>query len=497
MLRHLREATPSDVVVDAGLIQAIYPVHPATLELLEEVRDRFSQARGIVDFTVTRLAGDLTRHAEPLLDRPLGEFLTADAIVDHYQELLQVQPEFLPLAERLFPYYERQLPALFEKPARRRLAERVLKALALVYLSRSRHDVSSAELVCWLGLTAARVAPERNVAIVDKLLDELARRGRYVARHQGRYRLDLEDRSADELARLMQRELADLQDQGEGLFPQLLPLLRGERFGLLRQPTDRWLPRHVVWHHHRRAYHVCLTNDDPPPHPEGALLCVRLPWGRAEPARCPTLIPSRLEPSAALREAVALARILERPLEDAMTAHARRELSQRLDSLEEQLLAAFHAPRRFGPDGAPAMDGPAHRPARSLETWLTEEARWLMRATYPAFERFAPTDGPLPEEALRAFVRFVEEADVEAPAEDELVSRVRDGYLVPMQLLKPHGLGYRLPAALERHDRYWKEVGEHPVWRWTARPGSRASTRWPSSPPTPTPKPVGSLRPRP
>ena len=47
--------------MDYGLFCEIYPIHPATLELLEEVRDRFSQARGIVDFALTQLLGNEAR----------------------------------------------------------------------------------------------------------------------------------------------------------------------------------------------------------------------------------------------------------------------------------------------------------------------------------------------------------------------------------------------------------------------------------------------------
>jgi len=58
--RELRAAHP-DAGIDGQTLQSVYPLHPATLEMLEEVRERFSQARGIVDFTVTRLRA--TPHA--------------------------------------------------------------------------------------------------------------------------------------------------------------------------------------------------------------------------------------------------------------------------------------------------------------------------------------------------------------------------------------------------------------------------------------------------
>ena len=76
LIRELGEAYPPSAL-DFDSLRAIYPMHPNTLELLEEVRDRFSQARGIVDFTVTRLHGEPARDVPGFLDRPFGELLTA------------------------------------------------------------------------------------------------------------------------------------------------------------------------------------------------------------------------------------------------------------------------------------------------------------------------------------------------------------------------------------------------------------------------------------
>ena len=56
-------------------------------ELLEEVRDRFSQARGVIDFTLTRLLGNPAKGTEPFLDEPWGHLLSPDLIIDHFADL--------------------------------------------------------------------------------------------------------------------------------------------------------------------------------------------------------------------------------------------------------------------------------------------------------------------------------------------------------------------------------------------------------------------------
>src|SRR5439155_24385263 len=39
--------------------------------------------------------------------------------------------------------------------------------------------------------------------------------------------------------------------------------------------------------------------------------------------------------------------------------------------------------------------------------WLNTYGEWLLRQTYPLFERFAPGFEPLPKEAYRQFMKFV------------------------------------------------------------------------------------------
>jgi len=94
-----------DSMVNYAEFCEIYPLHPVTLELLEEVRDRFSQARGIIDFVLTQLLGNEARGIAPFLDKPWGHLLTPDTIVDHFADLFEVQQEFLPIAQKVLPYF--------------------------------------------------------------------------------------------------------------------------------------------------------------------------------------------------------------------------------------------------------------------------------------------------------------------------------------------------------------------------------------------------------
>ena len=149
LAREIQQALPG-AAIDFAALEELYPLHPATLELLEEVRDHFSQTRGVVDFVLTRLGGDTARGVEPFVDRRWGELLTPDAIFDHFADLFEVQPEFCEIAQSVLAHYRRHMAELFGADAAMHLAWRLLKLLVLVQVSRQREGMSAAEASSWL-----------------------------------------------------------------------------------------------------------------------------------------------------------------------------------------------------------------------------------------------------------------------------------------------------------------------------------------------------------
>jgi len=452
LARHLASAVP-DAPVPFDQLCRIYPLHPATLELLDEVRDRFSQTRGVVDFVCTQLGGHPQREVAPFLDREWGELVTPDAIVDHFEDVLQLQPEFLPIAQRLLPWYERHLPELFDKPGQRRLAERLLRLLVVVHLSPSRDGMDADEASGWLLFAATRIDPTRNRAIVERVLQRLAREGRYVRQVRGRFALDLQDDGAAVLDRLLQRELAELPGP-DALFEQLGRTLgRGGRndFNPLAAPRDRWQPRTVKWSFHDRDYAVFVGNGEPPP-ADGPALCVRLPWGDAPPADgCHTVRPKPAEMTPALRELAALVRLRERPLNPEVARLLASRVEQRLPLFAMQLRQSYAEAALVRPDRAGERGLPLG-PTDGLEPWFDAHALWMLRRQYPAFEKHGPGHGPLPREAYREFVRHAMREDVGAARAPRWVQTIREAYLVPMRLLSRQGNRYTVPARLDRND---------------------------------------------
>ncbi|MEW6367841.1 MAG: DUF6079 family protein [Acidobacteriota bacterium] len=451
LLSRLRAAMPGNVKVDLQALASTYPLHPATLDLLAEVRDRFSQARGVVDFVVTQLRGDPARRSAPFLDKPWGSLLTPDFIVDHFQDTLETQPEFLPLAQRLFPYYRIHIAEIFSTEPQRTLAWRVIKLLMLAHMSPSRDGFSAAEAASLLLATVALTDPAKNVKVVENILRSLVQKGRYVQQQGDAYSLNLEDRGEEDLEKMLQREIAELQGRGEIVFEGIIPFLGETGFNPFALARDEWQPRMIRWHFHDRTIQVYF-GDGQPPAREGPALCIRLPWGEAEPAPgCYTLIPERMEIGEELVELAAMARLRGKVAGGDVASRLERRMSPRLALFRSRLSSVYLEARVAGPAGEP--EGPLRiDTSGSAQSWLAKYGQYVLRRYYPAFERFAPGYGPLANEAYRRFMRWSAQHDPGEYEADEFVKLIREAYLAPMGLLQRKGRNYALPAHLERNE---------------------------------------------
>ncbi|HVS62293.1 MAG TPA: DUF6079 family protein [Thermoanaerobaculia bacterium] len=442
------------VEIDRLALSRLYPLHPATLELLDEVRDRFSQARGIVDFVTTQLGGDEARGVAPFLDQPWGALLTPERIVDHFEDLLRVQPEFLDIAQQVLPYWEKRLPELFQPEAQRALARRLVSLLVLVHLSAAREEVSAREAASWLVLGASRLDPERDVKVIAGVLDRMAQEGRFVRQRGGRYRLELEDAGGALFERLFERELKELAERGDELFEELVAdLARGEGFEPFELERGSWQQRAVRWHFHDRQVRVALA-DDPPGEVSGSAelsVLLRVPWGeqRPEPGRF-TFVPARLEPSPAHRELAALERLRSRPWNPETAQRLERRLEERRTLLRSQIEQAYRDGRLFD-ERAESMIPPRLPERLTLGTFVDAVAIACLQRVYPGFERTAPSYGPLSREHRRRYLRHALGEHPEAVLDDEAVRLVHEAYLAPMGLVTRAGRGHRLSARLDRN----------------------------------------------
>ena len=421
------------------------------MELLEEVRDRFSQARGFIDFVLTQLLGNPARGIPPFLEEPWGRLLGPDRIVDHFADLFEVQPEFLPIAQKLFPYFRKRIPDCFENKVQQELAWRLLKLLVLVHLSPVRKRLDAQEAVQWLLVKVSTLQPEKNLDVVRRVLDTLTREGAYLKKDASHYRLDLEDDSQQILEQLLAKAVAELQGRGDALFESLIPCLDREEFNPFVLPRDRWQSRKVLWHFHEREIQVWLGGGVTEG-PEGLGLQIGLPWGPPpESLNGYRVVPKPIELTQEILELAALLQLKSRPLPPKILERIGERIASRRVWFCRLVQAAYLEASLVLPLGQ-VVASPLGRQPRPLQAWLNGLGEWMLRQTYPMFERFAPAHGPLPREAYRQFMQFANEDDWARGQAPEFVQLIQEAYLAPMGLLQRRGSEYVAHSRLDQHE---------------------------------------------
>ena len=445
-----REIYPASSM-DYAELSEVYPIHPATMQLLEEVRDRFSQARGIIDFALTRLLGNDARGIEPFLDQPWGRMITPDLIVDHFSDLFEIQPEFLPIAQKLLPYFRKQIPVLYENKSQQELAWRILKLLILVHLSPRRSSLSPEEAAQWLLLSVSKIEPARNYEVIKKMLDAMVANGAFLKRKGSRYMLDLEDDGKENWDHLVAKAIEELKGQGDALFESLLPLLRQGDFDLFALPRDRWHIRKIQWFFHERDVNVYFGAGLAPEQSEPALQ-VGLPWGPpAGDSRCYRVLPAHFEITPDILELAALCRLKERVLPSKLMSKVDERIAARSSWLCSLFRSAYSDAAIFDAHGARLT--PLQNPVQAgYARWINNYCEWVLRQTYPAFESLAPSHGPLSREAYRQFMKYAVESDLCSEDAPEAVKLIREAYLVPMGLMQRRGTSYIFNMKLENHE---------------------------------------------
>jgi hypothetical protein len=172
--------------VSVDRLARCYPLHPATLSVLEGLRFLFSQQRGVVDFICRQLRGDASAGIAPWQQRGYLELLTPDRVYDHFRPRLHERIETRRLAETVVPYYERAVEELFDEPADRVLGLRAVKLLCLLAASPVERPRSAPELADLLLTRLSALDPSANVSYLERaVLAPLVARGAYVVDRQG------------------------------------------------------------------------------------------------------------------------------------------------------------------------------------------------------------------------------------------------------------------------------------------------------------------------
>ncbi len=214
----------------------LYPVHPVTVELLDELRPLFSQHRGVIDFIHYRLAGDPGRAIPSFLEKPAHELLTPDYIFDHFRDRLRETVETSPYSEQVFHYYERDAEQIFDNPEDATTALRILKLLIMGALARAPKHFTAKELTQTLLQSYSDLESAINYDYIEEIAEKMLLRGAYVTAVEkaGQAKSYTVDTRAD-IALLLQKKLERMTGSYAPGDPRITR-------GLLPWVDDRQLP---------------------------------------------------------------------------------------------------------------------------------------------------------------------------------------------------------------------------------------------------------------
>jgi energy-coupling factor transporter ATP-binding protein EcfA2 len=158
----------------------VYPVHPYTVALLDNLRNLFSQHRGVVDFIHYQLKGDPEQNMPGIMHGPCDALLSADKIFDHFRNRIREISELNPYSEQVFDYFEKEIPRIFNDQEDEQIALRIIRILILGAIAPVERRFSVREVADFLMHKISCLDPEINYVYVLGLLDALKLHGAYI-----------------------------------------------------------------------------------------------------------------------------------------------------------------------------------------------------------------------------------------------------------------------------------------------------------------------------
>jgi hypothetical protein len=491
MYRRLKSAFTGLGVSESDFV-ALYPVHPATVELLDDLLPFFSRHRGAVDFLHHQLAGDPQRQIPGMLDLAAETLLGPETILDHFRVRIQETLETAPFITVVLAFYEKEMPKLFPDAEDRKTALRLLKILILLAISPIRRRRRVAQLAEMLLYRVTDLDPAANYDFVHDLLEKMQQQGAYISveseghPHEDVYFVDL---TADVALIIQRRVEALLKDPGFTLgraVESLLPSVTSSLLPLSSLASSPRSTRRVSWQKTRRegALLFCRGDEDPLVS-EDHLDEIQQKLMEAELDFClilmapqevsesePTGLLARLrdrgpepyliwsprpwgdEPAEILRKAAA--RLVVRDHFRSEGSEVGKRVISSLDSLigedKELVESLFQRAYREGsfssPLEAPSLT-PADLPSLAFDRLLERIAEISLERRYPRHYLIAPTL-ELPatqivpvQDLLR---RFFLAGEVELRECSEALRSALDAHLRPLGLVKRTASGFRLQA---------------------------------------------------
>jgi hypothetical protein len=263
----LRRYFPSFPVDEARFLK-LYPVHPATVTLLDRLRPLFSEHRGVVDFIHYRLKGDAERGIPTFLDRPAQDLLAPPVIFDHFLHRIREMAETQPFVEKGFDYYRDEIPRIFEDPDQRRVALEAVKLLILFAISPVKFRYTARHMAEMILFRVTDLEAEINYQYFRDVLDRLVKESSHLSVTPGKDPLDdqftltLRADIAGILRRKIRQGVTEIFPGDRRLFDRLLPFAESIHLPFVGWAEQREQRVSTSWEYTRRSGIILLRQID-------------------------------------------------------------------------------------------------------------------------------------------------------------------------------------------------------------------------------------------
>lgn len=272
--------------VDEPRFIKLYPVHPATIAILDRLKPLFSEHRGIIDFIHYRLKGDVERGIPSFLDRPAQELLGPSAIFDHFFHRIRETAETQPFVEKGFDYYRDEIPQIFKDPEQQKVAFEAVKLLILFAISPIKMKYTVRHLAEMILFRVTDLESEINYQYLRDILDRLAKESAYLAVVPGKDPLDEQFAITlrPDLSIIMRQKIrqgvSEIFPGDRRLFERLLPLADSPHLPFAGWAEQGKQKVSTLWEHTRRHGTLLLRQIDEVSPSEGEALAEE--WTRSE-----------------------------------------------------------------------------------------------------------------------------------------------------------------------------------------------------------------------
>ncbi len=254
--------------VEENRFLRLYPVHPATITLLDHLKPLFSEHRGIVDFIHYRLKGDEERGIPSFLERPSHELLAPSTIFDHFIHRIREMSETQPFIEKVYNSYEEEIPRIFKDEEQQKVAIDAIKLLILFAISPVKVRYTARHMAEMILFRVTDLESEINYQYLRDILERLRKETTYISVIPGEESLDDQfsislkpDISSIMRQRIRQTKGEIFQDDRR-LFYRLLPIAQSSHIPFKGWAEDGIQHLSFSWEYTRRSGTLLLRQID-------------------------------------------------------------------------------------------------------------------------------------------------------------------------------------------------------------------------------------------